>query len=119
MAGVLGLTAGALAALSVPLAIFVLAAELGMTIDQVMTAAGTSLIATLWIFMGVAYAAVAFYAAILVLRKKSEAGAGWLFFGVVGIVLSTVFLLFTGLTGAIVGIAAGALLFVGGLLDIL
>jgi|GEM_PF-4611857 len=117
--GVLGLTAAGLIAFAIPLGIFLYADRLGVSVNQVMIRSGASLVATLWIFMGVAVTAVTVYASILVLRKKSEAGAGWMFLGVMGIILSTVFLLFTGLTGAIVVIVAGGLLVLGGLLDIL
>ena len=117
--GVLGIVAGGLFATSVPVTILLLANKLGVTPADVFLLTGSSLMATLWSFLGVGFAAMVLYAGIQVLRRKAEAGIGWIVLGAIAIFLSAVFLLFTGLTGAWVGIVAGVTLIAAGLLNVL
>ena len=116
---VLDLAAAALFAISVPLAIVLQAQSLGVDAYEVLRRSGTSLVATLWIFQGIAFGALAAYSGLLVLRKKSEGGGAWLAFGVFATILSSLFLGLTGLGGALFGVAAGVLLIAAGLLDFL
>jgi len=104
-------------AVSIPLAIVLLAGQRRSTIDDLLRAEGVSLIVTLWIFLGIALAATAIFAAILVLRRKAEAGAGWVSFGVIAIVLTIMFVLFGSMNGAWVGVVASGLILGAGLMD--
>ena len=115
--GLLGVTAAGLYAVSIPLAIVLLAGQRRSTIDDLLRAEGVSLIVTLWIFLGIALAATAIFAAILVLRRKAEAGAGWVSFGVIAIVLTIMFVLFGSMNGAWVGVVASGLILGAGLMD--
>ena len=115
--GLLGLTAGGLFAVSIPLAVVLLAGALGMTIDELLRAPGVSLRVTLWIFLGIALTAAALYSALLVLRKKAEAGAAWITFGIVAGSLCGLFAALANLAGAWAGVAGSALIFGSGLFD--
>jgi hypothetical protein len=115
----LGFVAPSLYVASAPLAIALLASEHGLTYDQVLLLAGVSLIATLWIFQCIGFAAVGFYAPILVLQKKAYIGAGWVVLGTFEIVFSAVFVSIGALTGAWLGLAAGILMVVAGVLNVL
>ncbi len=115
--GLMGLTAAGLFAVAIPLAIVLLAGQVGMTLDELLRAAGISLIVTMWIFTGIGLTATAIYSAILVLRKKTEAGAGWVAFGVVAGIVSGTFVVLARLSGAWVSVAASALILLAGLFD--
>ena len=115
--GLLGVTAGGLFAIAVPLAIVLLAGERNATIDDLLRAAGISLIVTLWIFVGIALAATSLYAAVLVLRRKTEAGSGWVAFGIIALSFCFMFVAFGSLTGGWVGVLASGLILGAGLMD--
>lgn len=115
--GLLGVTAAGLFAVSIPLAIVLLAGERRSTIDDLLRAEGVSLVVTLWIFLGIALAATAVYAAILVLRRKAEAGAGWVSFGIIAVSFTLMFVLFGSMVGAWVGVVASGLILGAGLID--
>ena len=116
---VLGLVAASLFVISIPLAIVSLAASNGISYSDVFYLSGVSLIATLWIFQSVSFTAVGAYGSILVLRRKAEARAGWISFGIIAASLSAIFFLLARLSSAWVGIVAGILLVVAGVLNIL
>jgi len=113
----LGFTAAGLFAVSMPLAIVLLANARGESVGDLLRAAGVSLVVTLWIFTGIALVATAAYSAVLVLRKKTEAGSAWIAFGILSIAFCLMFVALGKLPGALVGVAAGGLVLVGGLFD--
>ncbi len=106
--GLMGLTAAGLFAVAIPLAIVLLAGQVGMTLDELLRAAGISLIVTMWIFTGIGLTATAIYSAILVL---------WVAFGVVAGIVSGTFVVLARLSGAWVSVAASALILLAGLFD--
>ena len=116
---VLGFAATGLFVVSIPLAIFLLAGARGESLDTLLRAPGVSLVVTLWIFLGVALTAASLYAALLVFRSKSEAGAGWIALGSVAAVLSAVFVALANVTGGWAGVAGGGLFVAGGIFDTL
>ena len=115
--GLLGLTATGLYAVSVPLAIVLLSMSMQATIDDLLRAAGVSLIITLWIFLGIALTATALYASILVLRRKAEAGSAWIAFGIISISFCAMFVALGRLGGAWVGVVASGVILGAGLID--
>ncbi len=115
--GLLGLTAAGLYAVSVPLAIVLLSISLQASIDDLLRAPGVSLIITLWIFLGIALTATAVYAAILVLRRKAEAGSAWIAFGIISISFCIMFVAVGRLSGAWVGVAASGVILGAGFID--
>ena len=115
----LGFVASSIYVISAPVAIYFLAVDSGLTISEVFTLSGVSLIATLWIFQAVGFAVVGFYGSVLVLRKKAQAGAGWIVYGIVSVSFALIFLLFTALFGAWLGIAAGSMFIVAGAINML
>ncbi len=113
----LGFGAASLYVAAAPLAIYYLAVGLGVDFSAVLLLSGVSLIATLWIFQCVAFAAVGFYSSILMLLKKAQIGAGWITLGILSISLSAIFLGVGRLFGAWFGVAAGGLVMGAGLLN--
>ncbi len=113
----LGFAAASVYVASAPLAIYYLAVGLGVDFSEVLLLSGVSLIATLWIFQCVAFAAVGFYSSILMLLKKAQIGAGWVTLGVFSISFSAIFLAVGGLFGAWFGVLAGGLVMGAGLLN--
>ena len=116
---VLGFAAAGMFVLSIPLAIVLLAAARGESLDVLVRAPGVSLVVTLWVFVGAALAATAAYAAFLVFRSKSEAGATWIALGITGAIMSALFLAVAGVSGAWVAIAGGGLFVAAGIFDTL
>ncbi len=117
IATLLGFAAASLEIISAPLAIYYLSVVTGLSYSEVLQLAGVSLIATLWIFQAIGFTAVGIYGSVLVLRKKAQAGAGWIVFGVFEVSFALTFLLVAGLLSAWVGIAAGGVMILGGALN--
>ena len=117
--GILGMTAAALFAISVPLAIALLAAERGHGIDEVFLTPGVSLVVTLWIFSGIGLAAVAAYSAFQFIWRKSESGGAWIALGIMALIVCGTFTGLVGLTGAWAATLGGVLVLVAGLVDLI
>ena len=114
---VFGFVAASLYVASAPVAIFLIGASRGLTLSEVMLVPGASVIATLWIFQCIGFAATGFYCSVIVMWKKAHVGGGWAVLGFFELIFSLVFVFPVGLTGAWLGVAAGILLIVGGVLN--
>lgn len=115
----LGAIASALFAIAIPLGVTLYADSLGLTMDELFRSSFVSLIATLWIFLSIALTAVAIYETLQAQFRRAEVGATWITLGATAGLLCALVATLAGLTGAFIGVLAGSLFLISGVVDLL